>query len=345
MRSLESLGGGVVVPDTRMQHAEVVQGHRQVGVVVAEEGAFDADSAFVEALRRLGFAAGGVERAEVVAVDGELVMVRAELGLLDRHRAAVEPLGLVEAALFLDERGQGGNVGGDREVVRSEDTLAELDRSARVGFAGGVAAAGVLDAAEVVPDRRLRELVGRVFQRATVEGFGVVEAGGVLVDDGEIVQDRGGLRVVGAEARFGGLERGLQTRFCGVQPAEHPLDTREPRLREHAQAVVLDGCDEGDRAPVLRLGRGVLGPLLVGDATGDRFVCEGRVPAHDAASTSLWLSAMRQWSPESAQLGAAGAAAGVAASAAATAAAAMILVVCMPLMLAHAGAREIGISP
>jgi hypothetical protein len=44
-------------------------------------------------------------------------------------------------------------------------------------------------------------------------------------------------------------------------------------------------------------------------------------------------------------LGAAGAAAGVAASAAATAAAAMILVVCIPLMLAHAGAREIGISP
>ena len=111
----------------------------------------------------------GVERARPPAVsplllDGRearqaervLQAVRAELAREDGQRPSVEPRRLVEAAARLDDRRQRGDVGRDGRVVGAERRLPQHDGPPRVGLGLGVAPARVLDAAQVVVQRRAR---------------------------------------------------------------------------------------------------------------------------------------------------------------------------------------------
>ena len=137
-----------------------MQGHRHIRVVVSEESVFDVERSLVEVLGFAQVAAGGVQRGEVVVVHAELVVDRAERGLEDRDQPSVQRLGLVESLLFLHQGRQRGEVRGNRDVIGAEHRFTDLHRPAGVDLAVNETAPGVLDAPQVVPDRRRIEVVG-----------------------------------------------------------------------------------------------------------------------------------------------------------------------------------------
>ena len=97
-----------------------------------------------------------LDRGQAREAEAHLEAVAAERAAEDSQGAPVEEGRLLEAAPPLDDRGQRRDVRGDRRVAGAEQGRPQPDRSARVRLGAREAAAGVLDAAEVVRQRGQR---------------------------------------------------------------------------------------------------------------------------------------------------------------------------------------------
>ena len=83
----------------------------------------------------------------------------------------------------------------------------------------------MLDAPQVVPDRRRIDVVGAADglndpQRPPIQRFGVVEPCGVFVHHRQIVQECRDLDCAGAVVVLGGRDRGQVQLLGGVEPAQ-----------------------------------------------------------------------------------------------------------------------------
>ena len=151
------------------------------------------------------------QRGLVRENDPNLVVLRAQRGLEQGERSLEEGIRLVEATQSVHDRRQRADVGRDVGMLRSEDTLADLDRTARVRLGGGVVSASVRDPAKVVVERRRCELVrgGRRLddrERPPVGTLALVEPTRVLTRDAVIVEESHQPGVRSAETPLGELQ-------------------------------------------------------------------------------------------------------------------------------------------
>ena len=152
-------------------------------------------------------------------------MDRAERGLEDRDHPSVQLLGLVEPLLLLHQGRQRGEVRGNRDVIGAEHRFADVHRPAGVDFAVDETAPGVVDAPQVVPDRRRIDVVGAPGglndpQGPPIQRCGVVEACRVFVHHRQVVQQRRDLDCVGAVVFLGGRDRAQVQSLGCVEPAQ-----------------------------------------------------------------------------------------------------------------------------
>lgn len=107
-----------------VEHRQVVEGHRHVGMVEPEDLLLDRQRSPVEPLG-LSVSAGGLtEGAEVVEIHCELVVLRTKPPFEDRQGAPVERLRFLVPALSVEDRRQRGHVRGNVRMLRSERFLA-----------------------------------------------------------------------------------------------------------------------------------------------------------------------------------------------------------------------------
>jgi len=109
-------------------------------------------------------------------------------------------------------------------VIGAKHRFADLHRLSGVGLAVDETAPGVLDAPQVVPDRRRIDVVGAAgglndAQRPPIQRCSVVEPCRVFVHHRQVVQQRRDLDGAGAVVVFGGRDRGQIQSLGRVEPA------------------------------------------------------------------------------------------------------------------------------
>ena len=99
------------------QGSMVVEGDRDVGVVVAEQLLLDLERASIERVGASWVAGAVVDRGEVVERDRDLVVVAAELSLEHCQRVQEERLRLLVATEAVEDGGDCGAVGRNVDVL------------------------------------------------------------------------------------------------------------------------------------------------------------------------------------------------------------------------------------
>jgi len=207
-------------------------------VVAAEHPLLDREGPPVQltGVRRL--AAALFEGGEAGEVEADLEAGRTEDAPEHREGAAVELGRLAQPPPRLHDGGQGGDVGGDRRMPRAEEGGAQPNRPARVRLGAGEVAAGVLDAAEVVGQRRERVPIAARHegQGAPVEGqrFGVTPLR--LAQHAEVVEHAGEVAIARAETAPHLGERDPVAAVGGGVGAHRAIDPAQRGARPDAQA-------------------------------------------------------------------------------------------------------------
>ncbi|HEY8186904.1 MAG TPA: hypothetical protein VIF64_12585 [Pyrinomonadaceae bacterium] len=99
--------------------SEIVEGHRDIRMVRAEQLLFDRERASIAQLRFFNVAAGIVESCEVIQVNSYVIILCTVNTLEDSESAQVELFRLLIFALPIEERRESGHIGCCIRVVRA----------------------------------------------------------------------------------------------------------------------------------------------------------------------------------------------------------------------------------
>ena len=244
----------VEVPAGLEEHGQVVQGHGDVGMAWPEELLPHRQRPAVEPIGLGILAPRLVQHRQIVEVDGDLVVLRAELrskiARARRYRASAsswQPCPSSRAA-------RAATSAATSRVVGPQRPLADRHGAAGERHAAGEAAAGVLQPAEVVVDRRHLGMVGpegplRDRQGPAVQPPGLGEAALVLVQDPQVVQDAGDVEVIGPERSLGdGQGPAVQPLGLVVSPLD-AVDRRQVTQRLSPNSLDILILARGDLPP------------------------------------------------------------------------------------------------
>ena len=256
----EQGGGAVQVAVVALEDRQIVDGHGDVGVVAAEHAFLDGERPRVQRPGASGRVAALLDGRQARQVEADLQAPRAQHAREHRQRPPVERGGLAQAAPRLDDGGQRRDVGGDRRVGRPDQRRAQADGPARVRLGARVVAARVLDAAQVVGQRRVRVTIAARHQgqRAAIEGERLGIPPLRLAQDAEVVEHAGDVAIARAETAADLREGGPVAAIGGRVRAQRPIDARqrgagadrEPRDVRIARAHVRAAGEDAQRLPL-----------------------------------------------------------------------------------------------
>ena len=262
-RATEELSCFLQPPGPLVQHRQVVDRQRDVGVVTAQLPLQHADRMVVQA-------SGGGDPPALL-LDGRqprLGQAHLQAGVAEAtaengQRPAIETRRLREAAARLDDGSQRRDVGRHDRVPGPKRRLAQGDRPARVRLRLGEALARVRDAAQVVVQGRARLRVAPRQQR----GCSLVERGRLrvaplgLAQHAQVVERRRDQRLARAQPP-GRRQRGAiqPVGLAQVAPGALHAGQRQPGLDGQPGEVGMAAGARQDRqrAPMAGDGRGQL---------------------------------------------------------------------------------------
>src|SRR5204863_1315073 len=119
----------------------------------AEPSLLDRDHSAVQNFGLLEIAASLDDRREIVQGDGDLRVLRAEGSLEIGQQSADDRLGLDRAAETIEDRGVCTSIQQEGRIPRIDRGRADLDRASREGFGLLESTPGVRQSTEVVEER------------------------------------------------------------------------------------------------------------------------------------------------------------------------------------------------
>ena len=256
----EQGGGAVQVAVVALEDRQIVDGHGDVGVVAAEHPFLDGERPRIQRPGASGRVAALLDGRQAGQVEPDLQAAGAQHAREHSQRPPVERGRLAQAAARLDDGGQRGDVGGDRRVGRPDQRRAQADGPARVRLGAPVVAARVLDAAQIVGQRRVRVTIAARHQgqRAAIEGERLGIPPLRLAQDAEVVEHTGDVAIARAETVADLRERGPVTAIGGRVLAQRPMDARqrgacadrEPRDVRIVRTQVRSDGEDAQRLPL-----------------------------------------------------------------------------------------------